>query len=260
MNRNVGPAKSAARIISFEELAVLARVLQVSVEWLIGQEGNSDPVVWNVVADPNRVLAFANLLQAYEEISQETIVWSRYPLPWYSTEAFVHELHRSNYGRKIGLRKTRPLVEFFDGLARVRRKWVLRSIYHRQLINLVYKADFEDTVCGSRAYAAIPKTILARNLDALVELIGNPSLKITLAVVENSDAAILEALGGYEMLGVVDNRFSFWIYNNGDIGWSEHANYVEPNSHLLHLLMDLSPLPQSGQTIEYLKTLRAQII
>src|SRR6266404_9656843 len=40
MNRHDIPAKSAARVITHAELAVLARVLRVSIEWLLGQAQN----------------------------------------------------------------------------------------------------------------------------------------------------------------------------------------------------------------------------
>jgi hypothetical protein len=80
MNRRAIPAKSAARVITGSELTVLAHVLAVSIEWLIGQEENRDPVVWNVLAGPDRVSTFIHLLQEYEHLTGETTVWGKYPM------------------------------------------------------------------------------------------------------------------------------------------------------------------------------------
>src|SRR5438874_1974933 len=52
-NRGEGPSRSAARVIVPAELVVLARALKVSVEWLSGQGSNEDPIVWNVLAEPD---------------------------------------------------------------------------------------------------------------------------------------------------------------------------------------------------------------
>src|ERR1700730_8490657 len=71
MNRRTIPAKSAARIISPNELTVLAHVLGVSLEWLVGQQENCDPVVWNVLARPDRVSTFVHLLQEHEQLAGE---------------------------------------------------------------------------------------------------------------------------------------------------------------------------------------------
>jgi len=120
MNRQDAPAKSAARVVTDAELTVLAQVLQVSTEWLLGQEQNRDPVVWNVLANPDRVIEFANLFQAYEEVAKENRVWSQSPMYSFGSEAFVHAFNQAHYGRQPGTPNRKPLVDFYNGIARIR--------------------------------------------------------------------------------------------------------------------------------------------
>jgi hypothetical protein len=41
-------------VITYQELQVIAAVLRVSLEWLVGQEDNHDPIIWNAPADPKQ--------------------------------------------------------------------------------------------------------------------------------------------------------------------------------------------------------------
>ena len=259
MNRQDVPAKSAARIITHAELTVLANVLKVSVEWLIGQEENRDPVVWNVLANPDRVLNFVHLLQEYEILGNETKVWSQYPMYTYTSEAFVHAFNHVHYGRKPGMANTRPLVEFYNRVARLRRKWILRPNRPFQYTNLIYQSHFEHVTCGAGVFSAISKTILTRNLDVMIDVITNPSLKLKLVILKDAHPTDLEALRDYEILSTVDNLFSVWDYHNADVGWSEHPSYANPHRQLLDRMMEHSLCRDVSETVEYLKSLRSRL-
>lgn len=257
MNRQDVPAKSAARIITHAELTVLANVLGVSIEWLRGQAENRDPVVWNVLACPDRVSSFSHLLQEYEQSSSETMVWSKYPMYSLTSEAFVHAFNQVHFGGKLTA-ANRPLVEFYNRVGRLRRKWILRSNRSFTYSNLIYRADLEAVTCGSGIYSAISKTIRRRNLDEMIEVICNPLLKLKLIILQDESQAN-EAFRDYETLGTMDSVLSVWNYHNGDIGWSEHPTYVKPHHHLLERLMSHALCHDVDETVQVIKSLQSQI-
>ncbi len=254
MNRQDVPAKSAARIISQAELMVLSNVLQVSIEWLTGQEGNRDPVVWNALANPDRATTFCHLLQEYELLSDEAMVWSRYPMHWYGSEAFAHAFNQVHYGGKPGV-ANRALAEFHNRVARLRRKWILRPDRSFEYSNLVFQSDFETATCGTGIYSAISKGIRRRNLEEVIEVIGNPSLRLRLIIIQD-ETHVKDAFRDYEILATMDSNLSVWNYHNGDIGWSEHPNYVQPHRHLLNRLMSRALYRDVDETIQYIESLK----
>jgi hypothetical protein len=257
MNRQDVPAKSAARVVTNAELTVLAQVLQVPTEWLLGQEQNRDPVVWNVLTNPDRAVEFANLIQAYEEVAKENRVWSQSPMYAFGSEAFVHAFNHVRYGSQPGAPNTKPLVDFHNRMARLRRKWLLRPDRSFKYTNLINKSDFEDVICGKGIFSAISKTILTRNLDVMIDVISNPSLKMELVVLNDENALAREALRNYEFVAAVDNLCSVWGYHNTDVGWSEHPSYANSHRQLLDRMVEHRICRGVGETVDYLKSLQS---
>jgi hypothetical protein len=257
MNRQGVPAKSAARVITDAELTVLAQVLQVSTEWLLGQEQNRDPVVWNVLANSGRVVEFANLFQAYEEVGNENRIWSQSPTHSFASEAFVHAFNHAHYGRQPGIPNTRPLVEFHNGMARIRRKWLLRPDRSFKYTNLINQSHFEDVTCGKGVFSVISKTILIRNLDVMIDVITDASLRMELVILDDENAFAREAVRNYEFVAAVDSSFSVWGYHNTDVGWSEHPTYANNHRRLLDRMMQHRLCRGVSETVEYLKSLQS---
>jgi transcriptional regulator with XRE-family HTH domain len=257
MNRQEVPAKSAAHKITHRELAVLANVLKVSPEWLLGQEENRDPVVWNVLAEPNRVQNFVELLQEYEELGKQTTIWSRFPLYPFVSDDFVNSFNQAYYGGKDASENSRPMVEFSNNLARARRKWIVRPNRTFDFISLIYQSDFEQVVGGRGIYSSISRSVLTRNIQVMIDIITNASFNMSLVILKD-DPSTTERLRGFDLLGTVDDLFSAWTYHNGDIGWSEHSVYVEHHRKLLELLAS-RPQLDATETLELLESLRSKI-
>jgi hypothetical protein len=257
MNRRTLPAKSAARVITHGELTVLAHVLAVSIEWLIGQEENQDPVVWNVLAGPDRVSTFIHLLHEYEQLAGETTVWGKYPMHSYASEAFGNAFNRVHYGAKLGS-ASRHLAEFYSRVARARRKWIRRSNRSFEYSHLIYRSDFEAVTCGEGIYSAISKSIRVRNLDEILKSITNPALKLTLIILKD-EAQTKDGVRDYEILRTMGSVLSVWNYHNGDIGWSEHAIYLRRHKHLLERMMSRALCQDVRETVEFIKSLKSRL-
>lgn len=259
MNRHDEPAKSAARTIAQAELTVFAHVLKVSAEWLQGQADNRDPVVWNVLANPDRVINFVHLLQEYETLGNETKVWSQYPMYTYTSDSFFHALNCVQFGRKPCIPNTRPLVEFYNRVARLRRKWIMRPNRSFKYTNLIRQSHFERVTCGEGPFSAISRTILTRNLDVIIDGITNPSLKLKVVILKDVSPADCEAVRDYEIMGTVDNLLSIWHHHNGDIGWSEHPTYVNPHRQLLDRMEKHSLCRDVNETVDYIRSLQSRL-
>ncbi len=259
MNRHDAPARSAARVITQAELAVLADALNVSVEWLGGQSDSRDPVVWNVSAEPDRVLKFMALLQEYERSGSETMVWSHFPLCCFTSEAFIYGFNRVYYGSKPGMGDTRLLVETYNKAARMRRKELWQSNRSPAYTGLISRSHFETVVCGMGPFAAISRPILKNNLDVVIDAITNPALRLKLTIIKDECAEALEGLCNYDVLETVDDVLTGWRYHNGDIGWSEHPSYTHRHRQLLGRLSAGSLCRDVSETVEYLKSLQRRV-
>lgn len=256
MNRQDVPARSAARVITYPELRVLASVLQVSTEWLIGQSENRDPVVWNVLAQPDRFQSIANLIQHYEGDSQQTTIWSRHPAYPLVTEDYARAINQIHFTRKDGT-SNRPLIEFYNTVARARRKWILRSNRPFTYVSIIFKDDIEQMLMGRDDYSLISKTILTRNLQFMIDCIMNEAYKVRLII--GDETLLSEPLRNYESLATTDDQFSFWNYHNGDIGWSEHPCYVDTHNRLLNDIIRQAPYAEISETVQFLKSLKAGV-
>ncbi len=234
MNRNEKPARSSAKVVTQQEVNVLANALEVPPEWLVGQRENGDPVVWNVLAQPNRVQAFVHLLHSSENQVKCSVVWGQYPAYPLVSEEFARAFNRVHFG-KLPVADNRALVEFYNGVARGTRKWILRPERKFDYTNIIFQTDLVEVLCGKGIYSAISKSVLIRNIQVMIDLLTNDDLKIRLMIVKEKSAELTN-LRPYQVVATVDNVLTFWNYHNGDLGWSENHAYVEPNQALLRRL------------------------
>ena len=95
MNCKRAPEKSAAKLITAEELSTIADVLEVSFEWLVGQHPPHDPVYWDLLADPRRADHVLHLLSEHEDSSGEVLFWADHLRPPLTTPGFMRTYNRS---------------------------------------------------------------------------------------------------------------------------------------------------------------------
>lgn len=256
MNRRGSSARSAAKVISGSELMILARALEVSVEWLSGQKDNEDPIVWNVLAEPERATHLLHLLEEHEERTAETIIWGEYLFSSFVTEEFMYAFHEGNFGQRdtfgTGKDKSR-LVQFFNKMGNGRRRRVLRPGRSFTLTGLIYNSELRRMADGAEVYRTISRMVRKRCLENLASILTKPSLKMDLIIVDDTKAGkIKTALHDYEMVGVVGEVFSMWNYHSGNIGWSEHPKYVNHHKNLLGQMKLYDLCGNLQKTAEYI--------
>jgi hypothetical protein len=263
MNRQAQPGSSAASRISHEEMLVLARVLKVSVEWLSVQTENEEPVVWNVLAQPERGTHVLHLLGEYEERAGESSVWSEYPLCSFTTEEFMVAFHRAHFGEMdtAGVTKDkRELVEFFNRTGRVRRKRVLRPDRPYTFTGLIYESELQRVMAGEGVHRSIPKMIRKATFAHMARILADPDLKMSLVVVnEEKVRSAKAAWRDHETVGVMGELFSLWNYHSGSVGWSENPRHVKHQRGLINEMKNHAVCRDTQDTIEYIRQLGAAL-
>lgn len=259
MNCQPRPGSAAASRITYSELRVLAQALGVSVEWLSVQTDNPEPIVWNVLAQPERSTHLLHLLGEYEERAGESTVWSEYLLCSFTTEEFMVAFHRAHFGEmdNAGVtRDRRQLVDFFNKTGQARRKRVLRPNRPYTLTGLIYDSELRRIVAGDGIYRSITKTMRKASLVHAARVLEEPRLKMKLVIVDDKrELRTKVAWRDYETVGVMGDLFALWNYHSGSLGWSENARHVRHQRGLVDEMKKCAVHKTQLETIRYLKHL-----
>lgn len=265
MNCKQNPGKNAAKVITYQELQVVAAALGVSMEWLVGQDNNQDPVHWDVFADGNRAEHVLHLLSEYEEQAGELLVWAEFLMCSLVTPEFMHSYHEARFGElsALGLEDERQqAVALFDRIGNARRERLLRQGGHRNYgyKQLIFHSDLLKIVGGDEEYRQIHAGVRRVALSNLGRLVGDPSLKIELTIVEDARIArIKRLLRPYQSMGVFGEKFSIWDYHSGTLAWSEHPRHVRTHRMILAELETNAVCRGGKETAEMLRELSRSI-
>lgn len=265
MNCKPCPGANAAKVISYQELQLLAAALNVSTEWLVGQHDNRDPVYWDVLADERRAEHVLHLLTEYEERTGELFVWAEFLMCSLITPEFMHAYHEARFKELsvLGLDdEIDQTVALFDRIGNTRRERLLkqggdRGYRYRQLI---FHSDLWRIVCGDGEYREIPSAVRQASLRHLGRLVADSSLGMELIVVDDSRTLRVRcALRDYQSLGVFGEEFTLWDYHTGGIAWSEHPRYISAHRKILTELEAQSIHRGRKETAEMLRDLARTI-
>ena len=261
MNCQPRPGRSAASVISREEMSVLAQALKVSLEWLSVQTENEEPIVWNLLAQPNRATHMLHLLAEYEQRAGETSVWSEYLLCSFTTEEFMVAFHRAHFGEMDtgGVTKDRrQLVDFFNKAGQARRKSVLTPNRSFFFTGLIYKSELQRLIAGEEVYRLIPRAMRKATLDHIARVLSKPELRMNLLIVDDEKSLWAKtAWRDHETVSVMGEIFSLWNYHSGSIGWSENARHVRHQRELIAEMERNTVCKSVEDTIRYIRHLRS---
>jgi hypothetical protein len=265
MNCKKNPEKSAARIISYKELEALSAALSVSVEWLVGQRDNRDPVHWNLLAEPARAEHLLHLLSEYEEKAGEVTVWAESLMCSLVTSELMHAQHHARFSELslIGLDEEMEMaVTLFDSIGNIRRGRLLKSKDERgySYKQIIFYSDLKLIADGDDEYRLAGRKVRSASLKYLAGLVADRSLGIDMVVVDDEEVAPLKRLiRDYDSLSVFGKEFTLWGYHSGSVAWSEHRNYIEPHRRILDELQARAVTRTRRETAELLSTLSEQI-
>jgi hypothetical protein len=258
MNCKARPEKSAARVITYQEILVISHALKVAPEWIMGQEGKRDPILWNPLADPRRAEHILHLLGEYEEQAGEITVWAEFLLCSLVTPEFMHEYHNVHFEELelLGLHQAKSeVVQIFDHIGNARRERLLggKSKRRYSFTQIIFLSEIEKICKGSQEYNQINKEVRESCIENLRNLITDASLRINLVIVpDNGTEGKKRFLRDFDSLGVFGKKFTIWSYHSGNVAWSEHPNYIEPHYHLLKDFQDQAIYQNRKEAAKYL--------
>lgn len=238
MNCKARPEKSAARVVSQQELMLFALVLQTSIEWLTGQEDSRDPVLWDMLAEPQRSEQLIHLLEEYDE-KTPTLLWGESLLCSLTPHDFAHQYHEAHFAEFDVLNlhdEKQKLIAIYDGLGDARRKRIFnpRAKRAHEITQLLFLSELEAIARGTGKYQTIAAKLRRECLENLHRIVADSGNGINLVIAKDADAPDLKiALRDYERLGINGAGFTLWSYHGGKVAWSEHARHTEAHSKLL---------------------------
>jgi hypothetical protein len=239
MHCKSNPGKSAARVITHQELRALAAVLQVSPEWLTGRKESPDPVLWDPLADPHRAKHILHLMNEHEDQANEILVWAEYLICSLETPEFMHKHHEALF-RELDMLgahdEKRRLVQIYDSIGSARRRRLLDPGRKRaKLVQFILASDLKRIVEGKGEYAGICKQLRTACVENLNRVISDSSLRVELIVIgEEHEAKVKTAFRDYDSVGVFDESLVMWRYHSGKIAWSEQRE----ETHRWYRLLD----------------------
>jgi hypothetical protein len=265
MNCKKNPGHSAARIISYTELKAISAALSVSIEWLVGQGDNKDPVHWNLLAEPGRSAHLLHLLGEYEEKAGELLVWAEFLTCSLVTPELMHAQHEARFAELalVGQHDEKEkAVALFDHIGNARRARLLRSKVERGYgyRQIIFYSDLKLVAEGESEYARAGREVRLESLKYLSALVADRKLGIDIVVVRDDDARPLKKLlRDYDSLSVFGSEFTLWGYHSGSVAWSEHRSYVEPHRRILDKLQARALAHKPQQVVELLGVLTGQV-
>jgi hypothetical protein len=259
MNAQPRVGKGAARVVSRSEIFILSAVLEVAPEWLAAGAGKTSaafggamPAFWDMAADPKLARQMTHLMDYYEELTGETLVWGESLLCSLLPPEFAHAYHENYFAEyeRAGLREQRRiLVETYDRVGDLRRARLFGGAAERNfaLTQIIFLSELEKLTRGAGNYRGISPALRARVLENLSAVLANESFKINLVVVSDREAAHLKhILRDYDRFGVNGARFSIWSYHAGKVAWSEDEKTVLRHRRILTELVGLSAFGRRG--------------
>lgn len=266
MNCKKNPERSAAKIISYSELKALSAALSVSIEWLVGQGDNTDPVHWNVLAEPERASELLHLLAEYEEKAGELCVWAEFLMCSLVTPELMRAQHRERFAELelLGLgAEMEKAVSLFDRVGDVRRQRLLKNKSERgyDYRQIIFYSDLKLIADGESEYRSAAAEVRRESLKFLAGLVGDKALGIDLVVVDEGGAGHLRRmLRDYDSLSVFGSELTLWGYHSGSVAWSEHASYVELHRKMLDGLQARALTRKPGEAVDLLTDLAARAV
>ncbi len=263
MNCRRHPRKSAAKVISCREVIGLARALNVSPEWLLGQKDNPDPIIWDALAHSHRAEEILHLLNYYEDRTGRAIVWADGLMCSLTTPEFVHARHEALFSEldEIGLTdRKRDLVEVYDRIGHARRARRMERGRSSRFTQLMLLSDLEKICRGRDEYRRIPRAIRRSCLENVRAVIERSACGIELIVAEDDRVReLVMALRDFESVGVCGDEFVLMRAHSGDVIWSENQNYVRRYVQLLNDFRDRATYRNRDQVLRLLDGLLASV-
>ena len=266
MNAQTHIGKGAAKIVSAQEIFLLAETLELSKEWLTGQTKYTNaPVLWDVASEPEIGKQIFQLMTHYEELTGETIVWGEsllYSLP--PTE-FVRGYYESYFGELDELdmhTEKENLVARYENFGNMQRKQMAENAKKRKWMRtqIIFLSELERIAEGGGHYTKISQPIRRKCFENLRKLTADDLWGMRLIVTKDEDVPqIKRFLCDYDRFSVNGDKFTMWCYHLGKVAWSENENQVLRHRKIIDELVERSAYREREEVSALLSRLCEEI-
>jgi len=234
------PGKGVAITLQPHEVKVLAHVLGVSPEQLVGDHAEGI-ITWDPLTNPRRAHHFLGLLDEYGRNARELFGWAEFLPCSLETREFMHLHHQAIFDAEaqhlpedLRAEYNRAVVTMYDTIGDRRRQELLTAASARPwtMTHVMLRPDLEDIAQGNGPYAGIGVAVRRGCLENLRGLISDRTLRIDLIVADDT-AGLDHLFPGFDSLVVFDEEFAFWRYDSGDIAYTRHPSIVRLRRALL---------------------------
>lgn len=265
MNEQPRIGKGAAKVVSPQEIFVLAESLNVSKEWLTGQtiELNS-PILWDMASEPEIGKQMMHLINHYEELTGSTLIWGENLLCSLTPPEFVRGYYEAFFSEldELGLfEEKQNLVALYEDFGNKQRRRMIENAKKQKWTrtHIIFLSELEKIVRGDGHYANIKFSTRRKCFENLHRLTADDSFNVRLIVTRDEDVPhIKKLLRDYERFSVNGDKFTLWSYHSGKVAWSENKNQILRHKKIIDELVERSIYREREQVSALLLQLREQ--
>jgi len=256
------PGKGVAITLQPHEVKVLAHVLGVSPEQLVGDHAEGI-ITWDPLTNPRRAHHFLGLMDEYGRNARELSGWAEFLPCSLETREFMHRHHQAIFDsdalhlpEELRAEYGRAVVTMYDTIGDRRREDLLAAASKRPWVmtHMMLRPDLEDIAQGNGPYAGIDGAVRRDCLENLKALIADRALRIHLIVADGA-AGMDHLFPGFDSLVVFDEEFAFWRYHSGDIAYTRHPSIVRLKRELLDTVRAHALFREPGDVVRFLDDL-----
>jgi transcriptional regulator with XRE-family HTH domain len=260
------PGKGVAITLQPHEVRILAQVLGVSPEQIVGDHAGGI-ITWDPLTNPKRAHHFLGLVEDIGKSAREMIGWAEFLPCSLETPAFMHGHHQAIFDAdalhlppEMRAEYTKAVVTMYDTIGNKRREDLVAAAASRpwSMNHLMLRPDIKSIAAGTGPYAGIDAEVRRGCLDHLRSLIADPALRINLVIAEE-DEGLRHLFQGFDSLVVFDERFAFWRSYSGDIAYTTHPAIVRLRRALLDTFQANAVYRETGRVTRFLDDLVASM-
>lgn len=267
MNAQSRVGKGAAKVVSAQEVFVLADILEVSKEWLTGRTADLTSVIlWDMASEPEVGRQIMHLVGHYEELTGESLIWGESLLCSLTPTEFVRGYYESFFSEldEIGLHsEKRTLVALYEDFGNRQRRRMLENAKRRKWTRtqIIFLSELKRIAEGLGHYAGIKLSIRRKCFENLQKLTADDSFGVRLIVVRDEDAPQSKLfLRDNDRFGVNGDRFTLWGFHSGKVAWSESRTQVLRHKKVLDELVERAAYRERGEVSALLSQLRERTV
>ncbi len=251
-------ASHLARVPRCREIELLAIVVGVPVEELLGHETESVRHVLKVADSSEEAAEFMALMGSRQSETAELIGLAEFLPCSLETPEFMHAHHVANFRNKAGD------VQIWDGIGNARRNEFLAEGRTWRVTQLNFLSDVKAIAFGEGHYRPVPAPVRKACLENLIRLLSTRRLNVRMMIAddESDDAvrALRTDISLYDSVVTWDEHLEIVRDPFGIAYYSDRKRYTKYWRGLQEEFMEMATFSDSKSVIGVIRDLCSKIV